>query len=556
MKLLALIVDDDPFFNEIAREFLALENVQSISVYSLKEAREYLLTGLPDFIILDSNLTDGIGIELLPDIKNAELTIPIMLITADEDQNTITRYFEHGIDDYICKPPNFDLMLMKIKRLLFTYNLQKKVVEQRQTLQRMLDEQKMEEQLARHVYEHMADSIRQENGLVKQLMRSSTLFNGDFLISCRSPDGNVFSLLLDATGHGLAAAISVLPLPSIFRTMVQKGLSLGSILYELNKKLDLEMPDDRFVAGILIEIDIKTNNIIVWNGGMPEVLFVDHSRNVIDTAASQHMPLGIIDSHNFDASTQTFKMQNICDVLMFSDGIIEQLDSDGKLFGMQGIRNSLSNCHSEIGLIQNIENNFIDFIGDVEQQDDVSVCQLNIADLLVTPDPSMAAAEFNSKQFGKGKVSCEMSISGEQLGLLDLVGCLRGMMDQTNMSTTLRHKAFTVLSELITNAFEHGVLGLKSDLKSEDHGFLTFFSEKESRIKNLQPSDNINFNFCYDNTKHEIAFSIQDSGQGFSPYFTETDDNSLSGRGMSLVKFLSEKVELQQPGNKTSVVIK
>ncbi len=80
-------------------------------------------------------------------------------------------------------------------------------------------------------------------------------FSGDIVAASRSPGGHFYALLADATGHGLAAAISVLPVLALFYRMTKLNRSVQEIVLELNQQLKESMPVGRFVAVTLICLD-------------------------------------------------------------------------------------------------------------------------------------------------------------------------------------------------------------------------------------------------------------------------------------------------------------
>ena len=554
MNINILVVDDDEIFNEMTCSFLKLKQAKPIAAFSLQQAREYLSKHLPELIILDSNLKDGVGLELLEDIVNTGHDIPVMLVTAESDQNLMVKYFENGVTEYILKPLDVNLMWLKIVLLIENHNLKLHDIKQSKALHKLLEQKEQEEQLARHVYEHMTDNAGPGNNLFNSLMRSSMTFNGDYLISARAPNGNVYTLLVDATGHGLAAAISVLPLVSIFRSMVHKSLSLAYIVFELNKKLERETPDDRFVAGILLELDLQQGLLNIWNGGMPDVLLLNQDGQIIDRGISKHMPLGILNTQLFSTEVYSVKTKHIAHLVMFSDGLIEQNNEAGEYFGMQRVVSSILDSPNPHDLIENLERDFDTFLGPTEQVDDVSVCHIDIIGLFA--GYAQKALEKNGHESKSGCTSLNMIVMGQQLSIFDMPGSIDNLMKMADIPITLRQRTITICSELYCNALDHGVLGLNSALKNEEDGFMQFYEEKELRMEKLKPSDKIELCFNYDQAEQKITLSITDSGAGFDNDKINLNTGELSGRGLMLIEKLSDKVHIQSPGNNTSVVIK
>lgn len=108
-----LIVEDDKGLNQGLCKALKSENRQIFSCRSLKEAGEQLLCGGVDLILLDINLPDGSGLELLRQIREARQDIPVILLTANDTDMDIVDGLEMGADDYITKP--FSLAVLRAR---------------------------------------------------------------------------------------------------------------------------------------------------------------------------------------------------------------------------------------------------------------------------------------------------------------------------------------------------------------------------------------------------------------------------------------------------------
>ncbi|GAA0083833.1 response regulator transcription factor [Clostridium sp. CTA-7] len=114
MNTQILIIEDDKSINDILFHTLKSEGYLPHSVFSLKEANDFLSTNLPDLILLDLNLPDGSGFDLCKDI-NAKYTIPIIILTAKCDVFDKVLGLELGADDYITKPFHIKEVISRIK---------------------------------------------------------------------------------------------------------------------------------------------------------------------------------------------------------------------------------------------------------------------------------------------------------------------------------------------------------------------------------------------------------------------------------------------------------
>ena len=78
--------------------------------------------------------------------------------------------------------------------------------------------------------------------------------SGDLTQTGRGPDGQIYVLLADFTGHGLPAALGALPASSVFLAMAHKGLSVEGIAAELNRKLYQLLPIGYFCCAVVVEL--------------------------------------------------------------------------------------------------------------------------------------------------------------------------------------------------------------------------------------------------------------------------------------------------------------
>lgn len=108
-----LIVEDDKALNEGIHLTLRQNEWEFIQAYSLLEAREYLKRETTELIILDINLPDGSGLDLLKEVKEVDPNVKIILLTANQMEIDIVTGLESGADDYITKP--FSLMVLRAR---------------------------------------------------------------------------------------------------------------------------------------------------------------------------------------------------------------------------------------------------------------------------------------------------------------------------------------------------------------------------------------------------------------------------------------------------------
>ena len=97
-----LIVEDDIAIQETLKELLCMKGYQVQQAYHMKEAL-LLDKSHIDVMIIDIQLPDGNGITLCQQMRQ-QSQIPILFLTAKDDEQTIVEALNAGGDDYITKP--------------------------------------------------------------------------------------------------------------------------------------------------------------------------------------------------------------------------------------------------------------------------------------------------------------------------------------------------------------------------------------------------------------------------------------------------------------------
>lgn len=208
-----------------------------------------------------------------------------------------------------------------------------RVQEQASTLREMVDAQQRENELARRIVEHQVRGDLMREAGVQYSVQPATNFSGDIVLAARARNGKLYAILADATGHGLAAAVSVLPIVQEFYRLVELSESLATIVESLNFLLINSLPLGRFVAAALVCVDQQAGHGEVWVGGVPSVLLLGEDGAVLRKFSSRHLPLGISRDREDLGAPQAFFWEAESQLLMLSDGVAEAADPSGQPYG-------------------------------------------------------------------------------------------------------------------------------------------------------------------------------------------------------------------------------
>lgn len=113
-----LLIEDDPILGEGLEIFLRLEKYDVTRATSLKSSFEIFHSSKFDIVILDLGLPDGHGLEFCKYQNVRSSNIPIIILTAQDNENSVVEGLEAGASDYVKKPFGHKELSARIKVLL------------------------------------------------------------------------------------------------------------------------------------------------------------------------------------------------------------------------------------------------------------------------------------------------------------------------------------------------------------------------------------------------------------------------------------------------------
>ncbi len=371
-----LIVDDEPInveilvgiFEDDYDLIVATEGTQAIALAGSVH---------PDLILLDVMMPGMNGYEVCLHLKEDANTksIPVIFVTGLGEEHAEARGFDTGAVDYVTKP----ITPAIVRRRVASQIELKKARDHLATLAKTLEHKNNELLLLRErdrddmiITNHVMNHIMHSDGLhdqdVQYYQRPAQQFNGDFITAHRDDHGDLRIMLADVTGHGLQAAVFLLPIFRIFRTMVKKGLLTSRIVAEINNTIREIHVSGRFIAAAVAHISRRHSSIEVWNGGIATAFYVQNNGE-IHSFRSQHLPLGLADT--IDRTTEIIHTEQGALVLC-SDGLTEAENPAGEPIGEAWLQTVLRGSPQD-KLLDNLLSGLDAHLAGKAAHDDVSI---------------------------------------------------------------------------------------------------------------------------------------------------------------------------------------
>lgn len=332
-----LYVEDDEIVRFLMEQKLRRVAGEVIVAANGRQGLELFEKHSPDLVVSDVQMPKMDGLAMARAIKAINPGTPIILTTAHNETDYLLQAIEIGIDGYVTKPIRYDLLLETLNRsartLYYSWELQRKNLE----LQEYYEAAERENHM---VAELMARVIRNDN-LSDPALQAWTCpartFSGDLVAAQRAGNGDLFVILADATGHGLAAAMNLLPLARTFYRMVERGLAVSAMLLEMNNIVRGQSTAERFVAVTVARVDSRNRIVEVWNGGNPPAVWIGPNGAQRHLFKSTNLALGIVETRMVDIHTEVMQWHDDAQLLLFSDGVVEAENAAGEQFGLDAL---------------------------------------------------------------------------------------------------------------------------------------------------------------------------------------------------------------------------
>ncbi|MFD2111011.1 ATP-binding SpoIIE family protein phosphatase [Thiorhodococcus fuscus] len=548
-----LIVYPDASERDRLRRILQVEGFRVILAAGGEAALQLFEREWPDLVLVNVDPASPVDFETVRRIKQfaGRGFTPLIVLSNSDEGSVILRAAESGGDDFISTPVSARRLKARILVSERVRDLHRANADRQAVLAAHLERDREEQALAEHLLSH---AVRSRNVAMDRLglvQRPAAIFNGDLMLSQFLPDGGLRVLLGDFTGHGLAAAVGVLPVADAFHTMTRKGVSDSLLLAEINRKLYQLLPADRFMAACLVSLPGKGEAVRWWNGGMPSAWL--RTRSGLTELTSHALPLGILPELPAQEIPRRVHLCGEDRILMMSDGLLEASDRDGVMFVNAAFDSVLHSWQDNAPILPRLIDALDQHCQGAEQLDDIAALEIPLDPSLLMPDLGRETACPNTGW------CWSLDLEGARLcnqptleSALRPLGFLEGLEMQQGVLET-------ILAELFTNALDHGVLKLDSLMKVTPEGFDAYYRERSSRLAS-EVSGMVSIRIGYEpgpNGGGSVRMCVRDSGGGFD----EAEIQNLCqaplyswGRGIMLLRQLCESLVFRCNGSEAEVL--
>lgn len=192
---------------------------------------------------------------------------------------------------------------------------------------------------------------------------------GDYLFARFEPDAKharrMHLLLIDVTGHGIAAALTVNRLYGEIERLFAENPDTGpgDVLSALNRYVHLTLSRHSIYATALcIRIDSDRDTLEYASGGHPPA-FLATADARIERLDSTSFVLGACHPDDFDPGVQTVSFMQGDTLFAYTDGAMEARNREGRMFGLAGLERTLASCTIQGGHLHGYCRSVVEAVG-------------------------------------------------------------------------------------------------------------------------------------------------------------------------------------------------
>jgi len=542
----ALVVDDDPAARFMLKSLLSRSGYEVVVAGNGREALDTHVREPADIVFMDMHMPQMDGLEAAQRIKalSKHEFVPIIFLSGAAETQDLVRGIEAGGDDFLTKP--YDEVVLKAKMRAL-----ERIRALHRNSARLHARARADWEVAQSL---LGEVVMGDNPITPALhvdLTPTDAFSADIFLAAYSPSGDMNLLLGDFTGHGLAAALAALPTAETFRSMSVKGFAPQQILLEINRKLCVQLPTDKFLAAVFVQVSASLERVWVANCGMPDVLVLGE-HGVRERICSGALPLGVHRELDLSECMRMVPTSHGERLLLTSDGVQEAMNEHGEQFGMARVEYAATQAAA--GAAVRVKDALTTFLGDEPLSDDSSLVEVQLVSELFGSQSVQDSQEKDaaSQCNASGQWRIAFDLHADALRVTDPVPMLLSQLQQVPGIEQHRCVLYTVLSELYSNALDHGVLGLNSNLKDEPNGFERYLEARERELVDLNEGwVSIKAVCARWPTGGQLTIEIEDSGDGFDwqAASAEPPVASAHGRGLHLVRGLCQTLSFEGTGN-------
>ena len=372
-----LVVDDEEDVPPIFRQHLRRDVRQGRYLLHFADSGVQALQRLSeepnmDLVVTDINMPEMDGLTLLEHLADSGRDLRSVVLSAYGDMSNIRAAMNRGAFDFLVKPVDFDDMRVTIERCLENLEAWREAAASRDALASLKRDLEIAWRIQNSVLPRSFPACPGYG--LHSLLEPARTVSGDFYDVIRLDGDRLGLLVADVSGKGIPAAMHMMSARTLVRGLAIATGDPSEVLAEANEALCEDNATATFVTMFFGVFDPEHGTVEYAIAGHESPLLFDGDGNCVDAAAGRDVPLGLVPGYRYRAyRLELAPGQGVC---VFTDGVTEAENDDGRMFGRDGLRMALCGAGARTAdaacAARMVADAVRDFSGDRVQSDDVT----------------------------------------------------------------------------------------------------------------------------------------------------------------------------------------
>lgn len=333
---------------------------------------------------------------------------------------------------------------------------------------------------------------------------------GDFYDYIFVDPKHIIIVIADVSGAGIPAALFMAKAKTLIHSIIKFEIRPNEILKIVNNELASQNEECYFVTAGIYFIDLETKKITSSNAGHEDPIVIKNNGEVI-LDKEIHSP-ALATEQNIDYKTNILELSDGDILFLYTDGVIEAINSKDELFGIDRLLSELKNTQdfTPKQIVEHIKNSISEFSDVNEQYDDITMFCFKFLTEKEVYDSNIV----NNTIIKKTNSNClEEIISDSSKFIKNIIG--------EEVYKKISRDIELCVEELVVNIID--------------------FAYTDEDIKNNK--NDIILDIMIDKNKNEIKITTTDNGIKFNPLLikdpdinADLEDRKVGGLGIFLIK--------------------
>jgi phosphoserine phosphatase RsbU/P len=379
MTVKILVVDDEPDLEVLFRQRFRTQVRDKVYSFAFAQngaeaIKHFEIDPETELVLTDINMPVMDGLTLLVKLLELNPNIQPVVLSAYGDMVNIRRAMNRGAFDFLTKPIDFEDVEITINNALQQLRMLKEADQNRRQLAGVHRELSIARSIQQSLLPHgLPPFPGSENLDIAATMQPARNVGGDFYDYFLIDSERLGVAIGDVSGKGVPAAIFMAMTRTALKAVALRGEPPGDCLREVNALLCRENRAEMFVTIFYGILNFRTGELLYSNGGHnPPYLLTPCGQAAELATELSGTILGMFDSESYATGKTLLRSGDA--LVLYTDGVTEAADSQGKMLGSQRLEAFLqrSSTLSTVDLIQGVLTAVQEFVADAPQSDDIT----------------------------------------------------------------------------------------------------------------------------------------------------------------------------------------